>query len=221
MRTLVLCALLLLLCTCDRAQNDRNKQDLVTIVNGTLRYQEVGQILEATVRVSPTDTTVNAPTPTLFGTAMPRLRLAGNGVFRERRSLPLPPQISLTVPCKKTDCPLGIDFSPPFIDSIAPVVSKQKTLSIPVAAVGLSKHESLVVFFEPKDRHSAPERIQLVGPTSTGTLTLPKKTLANIPAGAYDVYLIKQQLRQDSSAFVRSSLQMEYFTKSVDVSLRD
>ncbi|MEM9258788.1 MAG: hypothetical protein AAGA62_04015 [Bacteroidota bacterium] len=220
MRTLVLGALFTLLCTCDRAQNDRSKQDTLTTVSGTLRYQEVGQVLEATLRVSPTDSTANAPTPTLFGTAMPRLRLAGNGTFRERRSLPLPPQITLTAPCGDTDCLLRVDFSPPYIDSFPPVVSKQKTLSIPVAAVGLGEQESLVIFFEPKDR-STPERIQLVGPTSTGTLTLPKKTLANIPAGEYEVYLIKQQLRKDSTALLRASLQTEYFTKAVGLSLRD
>lgn len=190
------------------------------MVNGTLRYQETGQVLEATLRVHPTDTLPNAPTPTLFGTALPRLRLAGNGIFRGRRSLALPPNIALTVPCPTGDCPLSIDFSPLFIDSLPPVVSKGNTLSVPVASTGLSAEESLIVFFEPKDR-SAPERIQLVGPTSTGILTLPKKTLATIPTGEYEIYLIKQQLFKDSTTNLQASIQTEYFTKSVGLSLRD
>lgn len=220
MRILVLCSFAALLCTCARAEKSGSKNEVPTTVAGTLRYQESGQVLEATLTLNPSDSLPNAPTPTLFGTAMPRLRLAGNGTFRERRSLVLPPSLSLTVPCSTGDCPLNIGFNPPFIDSLPPVISKAKTLSVPVATAGLSARESLVVFFEPKDR-STPERIQLVGPTSSGTLTLPKKTLANIPAGEYEIYLIKQQLFKDSTAAFKASIQTEYFTKSVGVSLRN
>lgn len=204
------------LCTCDRASLSQTE---TTVVAGTIRYQQDNQLLEASLRITPVDSSVNAAYPTLFGTAMAPAPLVGPGRFRTRRNLAFPNTFRLTVPCPTgPNCPLDYQFSPPFADSIPPTLTLGKSARFPVANSGLSANESMVVFFEPADR-SAPRRIQLLGPTSTGILTLRKEVFADIPAGDYEVYLVKQQLQKDSSANVIASFQTEYFTRAKPVKI--
>lgn len=206
----------LLLCTCGRAQQS---QDGPTVIAGTIRFQQTNQLLEATLRVSPVDSSENAIYPTLFGTAMTPAPLVGPGRFRTRRSLAFPNTFRLTVPCQEgPNCPINYQFTPPFSDSIPPLLIQGKSAFFPVANAGLADNESLVLFFEPEDR-SAPRRIQLLGPTSTGQFTLRKEVFADIPTGVYEVYLVKQQLQKDSTTSIISSLQTEYFTKATTVEI--
>jgi len=85
-------------------------------------------------------------------------------------------------------------------------------------STGLLEAENLILFFEPDDR-SAPTRITLQGPTQSGRVTVPKKALLDVAPGKYEVYIIKQQLHQDSTAVVQTSLQTQYYTKSVAVTV--
>jgi len=205
----------LLLCTCGR------DQQIPTVVAGTIRYQQDNQLLEATVRLEPIDSSANAIYPSLFGTAMTPSPLAGPGRFRTRRSLAFPNTFRLTVPCPDgPNCPLDYQFAPPFSDSIPPSLTLGKSVQFPVAATGLSAEESLVIFFEPADR-STPHRIQLLGPTASGNLTLRKEVFADIPPGAYEVYLVKQQLKKDSTASIMASFQTEYFTKARSIEIME
>jgi len=126
----------------------------------------------------------------------------------------------MTLPCgQASECVLSYDFLPLFADSIPSQISLAETVAFPVAGGGLLSDESLVIFFEPADR-SSPKRIQLMGPTDTGIFTLPKNSLEDIPAGDYQVYLIKQQLHQDSTAYYKASIQTEYFSKTVLVKVQ-
>ncbi|MFT7120552.1 MAG: hypothetical protein ACJAZ9_000726 [Neolewinella sp.] len=213
--TLFLSLLFLLnLSTCAPAQKSSKP---TTNFTGTIRYQQPRQLLEANFRITPVDNTINVIYPTLFGTAMAPFEPTGPGNYRTRRNLPFPTTLQLTAPCSDgPNCPLSLNFQPPFSDSIPRELSKSQSAIFPVGTVGLTKAESLIIFFEPAD-HSTPRRIQLVGPTSTGNLTLRKEAISDIPAGEYLVYLVKQGVQKDSSAALVSSVQMEYFTKSKPV----
>ncbi|MEL7159212.1 MAG: hypothetical protein AAFN92_00530 [Bacteroidota bacterium] len=215
MRLLFRCCLLSLLCTCGRAPAPPP-----TELSGTLRYRAADRSLEVTLRLSPADTLPSAPVPTLFGSSLSPLPLAGTGVYRTRRQLELPPLIQLTAPCSTGDCPVALPFVAPRIDSLPAELSNSRSTAFPVADAGLTPAESIVVFFEPADR-SSPRRLQLVGPSTSGVLTLPARALADVPPGKYEVYLIKQQLVRDSTEHLRYSLQTEYFTRSKNVTVTD
>jgi len=187
---------------------------------GNIRYTESNQLLVGTLNLSPADSSGTQAPPTLLGSAMPALERAGAGNFRTRRQLHFPETIQMTLPCgQASECVLSYDFLPVFADSIPTQISLAETVAFPVAGGGLLSDESLVIFFEPADR-SSPKRIQLMGPTDTGIFTLPKNSLEDIPAGDYQVYLIKQQLHQDSTAYYKASIQTEYFSKTVLVKVQ-
>ncbi|WP_020570248.1 hypothetical protein [Neolewinella persica] len=200
-----------LLCTCDPAP----KAASTTLV-GNVRYDEGSQILNVDLAIDP----VPDGFPSLFGSAMPALPAAGTGHFRGRRTLPFTSPIKLAVPCASTPCLLEVAFTPPFADSIPAVINKKESVRFAAGSTGLSATENLVTFFEPADR-SAPRRILLQGPTSTGMLKLPKEALSDIPVGKYQVYLVKQQLQKDSLSTMQSSVQTEYFTRTIPVEIKE
>lgn len=208
----------LLLCTCGPALNSQKE---ATVVAGTIRYQQDNKLLEATLRIEPVDSSDKAVYPTLFGTAMTPAPMVGPGRFRTRRSLTFPTTFRLTAPCPEgPNCPLDYGFSPPFSDSIPSALTLGKSARFPVANTGLAADESLVLFFEPADR-SEPRRVQLLGPTSSGQFTLRKEVFSDIPVGSYEVYLVKQQLKKDSTGTIIASLQTEYFTKAKTVEIME
>jgi len=216
MRIILLGCLFTFLCTCGRAPEAAPSARLT----GTLRYQKDGQLLEASLNVSPADSLTSTRAPTLFGTVLESTSQLGAGRYRARRRLELPPVIRLTAPCPAGDCPLTINFIPPYLDSLPTLLNRKRTLAFPYAAAGLAASESVVLFFEPEGR-SAPHRIQLIGPTDTGVLTLPAKTLADVSPGTYRAYLIKQQLAKDSTKQLSYSLQTEFFTRTRSVRVSD
>lgn len=201
----------LLLCTCDRA-----KKTPPTTLVGNVRYDESTQILNVDVAIDP----IGNRFPTLYGSAIPAFPAAGPGHFRNRRTLPFTSPIKLSVPCATAACPLELSFTPPFADSIPAIINKNQSVRFVAGSTGLLATENLEAFFEPADR-SAPRRILLKGPTSSGTLSLPKEALSNIPAGKYQVYLVKQQLHKDSLLTLQSSVQTEYFTNMVPVEVKE
>lgn len=203
--------LTLFLCTCDRAP-----KALPTTVVGDVRYDEGTQILNVNLAIDP----VKSGFPTLYGSAIPAFEAAGPGHFRGRRTLPFSSPVKLSLPCASSPCPLDLPFVPPFADSIPAVIDKTKKVRFAASSHGLLETENLVAFFEPADR-SAPRRILLRGPTSTGYLTLPKEAMSDIPAGKYEVYLVKQQLQKDSLPALQSSIQTEFFTRMVPVEVKE
>lgn len=203
--------LTLLLCTCDRAS-----QPPPTTIVGNVRYDESTRILNVDVAVDPLENGF----PSLFGSSIPAFPAGGSGHFRDRRTLPFTSPIKLTVPCATSPCSLALAFTPPFADSIPAVINKKESVRFAAGSTGLLETEYLETFFEPEDR-SAPRRILLRGPTSSGILSLPKEALSNIPAGKYQVYLVKQQLYKDSLSTLQSSIQTEYFTNMVPVEVKE
>lgn len=218
--TIALASLLIpLLYTCDRAPKGPQTQqhDGPTRLAGTLRYQQGSSLLETTMQLDPA--IKDGPAPLLLGSPLEPLPTAGAGRFRARRSSALPTSLSAGIPCPDREaCTTRWEFTPPFADSIPPVLSKSKTSRIPILDGGLTEAESLVMFFEPV-LPKTPRRLQLIGPTSTGFLTLRREALSDIPTGKYRVYLVKQQLHKDSTASLVSSIQSEYFTTSREVTV--
>lgn len=188
---------------------------------GTVRYQEDGKLLEATVSVGMADTTMAYAPPTLLGSVMDPLPRAGANHYRSRRTLPFPVPLRFGVPRPGSDnATLEYRFMPPLVDSLPRFLEKTESLRVPVGSQPLADNESLVVFFEPVDR-STPRRLQLVGPTKSNYLSVRPAALADIPPGDYMVYLVKQQLHKVADEEVRGSLQTEYFTRSKAVKVRE
>ena len=105
------------------------------------------------------------------------------------------------------------------IDSLPAVFNRERSMNFSVSESGLRADESLVVFFEPVER-GVPHRILVTGPTSTGTVSLPTSATADLPPGAYNVYLVRQRLVRDRKQDLKLSLQTEYFTPSRPTTVR-
>jgi hypothetical protein len=207
--TLLLC-LSTFLCTCGPAQKESTGP---TAVVGNIRYEESPQILETSLTISP----VTATAPAVLGTTLNPITSMGVGHYRGRQQTEFPAVIDLSIPGQSG---LVVRFSPPFADSIPAVLSKSQSVKIATMKNGLTDNENLVLFLEPKDR-STPKRILLQGPTSTGILTLPKETMKDVNPGKYQAYLIKQQLQKDSTSTMESSLQTEYYTRSIPIEVKE
>jgi len=204
------------LCTCGPAQSDTVKG---TAAVGSIRYQEDLRFLEATISIDP----VANGKPQLNGQPFKPLPTAGAGHFRLRREANFPSTLTLDVPCgnrQAINCPVIINLAIPFADSIPDVIDKTRTNRFAALPGGLLEHENMLLFFEPEDR-STPRRILLQGPTSTGRVTLPKESIADVKPGEYQLYLVKQGLSKDSTANLQHSIQTEYFTRSVAVTVRE
>ena len=210
LRFTVLLPLISLLCTCGPAPK---KAAEPTAVVGSIRYDEGSQLLESTLTVSPLPLTP----PAVLGTTLRELTAMGPGHYRGRQQTNFPAAIDLNIAGQPAQV---IRFSPPFSDSLPPTLLTSRTAKIPAMRGGLADNESLVFFLEPEDR-STPKRILLQGPSNSGVLTLPKQSLADVKPGRYAAYFVKQQLQKDSTASLETSLQTEYFTKSVTVEVKD
>lgn len=207
----------LFFCTCGPAQ--KTDPVLQTSASGYVRYQQDQQLLEASLNLSPAPATA----PSLFDTPLPSFAQAGPGNFKLRKKMAFTPDFSFSLPCgegQNTACPISYTFTPPFIDSLPLIMSRNETVRFVAGEKGLGRQENLEVFFEPTDR-SSPQRMLIQGPTSRGTVTLPKLAMGDLKPGQYDVYLVKQQLNQDSTAALQHSLQTEYFTTMRRVEIRD
>lgn len=183
------------------------------MVIGNIRYDESTQLLEANLTVSP----VPATAPAVLGTTLSPLAGMGAGHYRGRQQTEFTDPMDLNVSGHPGQV---IRFSRPFADSIPTVLYKSRTAKIPVMHTGLTDKESLVFFLEPKDR-STPKRILLQGPSNSGILTLPKESMSDVNPGRYTAYFIKQQLQKDSTATLETSLQTEYYTKSIYIEVKE
>jgi hypothetical protein len=210
LRLTVLLCLSTFLCTCGPAQVQNTEP---TAVVGNIRYEESPKRLEANLTVSP----ATPISPAILGEILKPITGMGAGQYRGRQKIEFPTAIDISIPGQPS---LVIRFSPPFADSIPAVLSKSQSVKIPTMKNGLADNENLVLFLEPKDR-STPKRILLQGPTSTGILTLPKETMKDVKPGKYQAYLIKQQLQKDSTAALQTSLQTEYYTKSIRIVVKE
>ena len=84
----------------------------------------------------------------------------------------------------------------------------------------LQEGESVIFFFEPT-AGGAPRRLQFVGPTTTAVLGLPAESLADVPAGEYSFYYVRQGVAKDSTAALVHKIQTEYFTRSRPLTVVD
>ncbi|MBC6995261.1 hypothetical protein QWY85_12930 [Neolewinella lacunae] len=217
MRIALLCFFIPILCTCGRAPLTT---EMATVV-GTVRYEEPRRLLTTAFNITPADSLENAPVPTLFASPLARQPLAGPGRFQDRRTVAAPDSLRGTLPLPgNPQHPFAVAFPAVAIDSLPARHQRSAPLVFPVGKRALSEQESLVLFFEPND-HGTPHRIQLLGPTSSPTLSVPAKTLETVPAGVYQVYLVRQGLHKDSTALLRLSVQTEFFTRSAPLELWD
>lgn len=217
MRIALLCFFVPIFCTCGRAPVTT---EMATVV-GTVRYEEPGRLLTTAFNITPADSLENAPVPTLFASPLSRQPLAGPGRFQDRRTVAAPDSLRGTLPLPgQPKHPFALAFPAAAIDSLPARHQRSAPLIFPVGSQALGGQESLLLFFEPTDR-SVPHRIQLLGPTSSPTLTVPAKTLEAVPAGTYQVYLVRQGLHKDSTAVLRLSVQTEFFTRSAPLELLD
>ena len=218
MRLLPLLALAILLCTCGPAMPPPPTPPAeLPIVAANVRYQEDGQRLSATMTV-PSELLPNGA-PTLYGTTLSQLANGSRKMFRGNRQLPLPGKVEVTVPSADGHLAVSFPFAPVFLDSLPAVLDRKASVRFPFSNAAMTEDESLVVFFEPTER-STPRRLQIVGPTQAPAITIPTAAIASYPAGDYDVYLVKQSLVRDSSAYVKASVQTEYYTATRRITLR-
>ena len=207
----LLCLLCLLLCTCGRAPTPPPLR-----VAGTIRYDTPRRLLQATLELNGADSTAAAPF--LAGTPMRPLPRTKNSVFQYRRESPPPAEVAMSFPCPTGPCQTSVRLPMVSVDSLPSRIFRQANLRVTVSDTPLRYGESIVFFFEPLDR-SAPQRIQFLGPSQTGTITLKRETLEGLEHDDYDLYLVRQGLARDSTAHLQTSLQTEYIsaTKRITV----
>ncbi|NJC26339.1 hypothetical protein [Neolewinella antarctica] len=210
--TLLFCTFL---CTCSRAPAD----DVQDLVIGNLRYQERSQLLDATVEIRREDTSTTYSPPTVFNFPMQKVPRGGE-LFKYRRPMQYPAILLLDVPCHNDRCPLELRFPPVSVAAIPDVIARGQKLRAPIGRSALGEGESLLYFFESTDR-SAPRQIQILGPTASNVVTLPKAAVSTIAPGEYELYLIKQKLVKDSTSKLRSSFQLAFYTNTKPVTVTD
>mgnify|MGYP000709687492 CR=1 FL=1 len=170
----------LLLCTCGPAP-----QAPTTTIVGNVRYDKGTQILNVDVAIDPIQTGF----PSLYGSALPAFPAAGPGHFRGRRTVPFTSPVRLSVPCATGTCSLELAFTPPFADSIPPVINTKQSVRFAAGTTGLSATEILVTFFEPAD-FSTPLLTLLSCPTSSCVPRLPQYALSDHPSRPSSLSLV-------------------------------
>jgi hypothetical protein len=218
MRILVFLLLASLLCTCAPSPGES-----LVVAAGTVRYQSGERTLKASISLSRTDSTLRLPAPSLYGSVMDPLVQDKTGQqFQAYRPMEFPGNIRFTLPAGDQEVKtVSFPLLPPSVDSVPTVISRAISHNFPVAESGLAANENLVLFFEPGDAGGQPRRILVQGPTSSGNVSIPKHVLTDIAPGDYQFYLIKQKLFRDSLPLLKVSLQAEYFSPTISLTVTE
>lgn len=187
----------------------------VKSVSGHVRYQRGNQSLLADLQLADSTDRI----PTFLGSAMEPIGNLPTDRFRHYATGDLPSVLRFGIDHDGSATVFSFVTHPVFVDSLPDTLDRSRTINFPVADRGLTDKESLVMFFEPTD-NSTPKRILITGPTETGTVSLPVSAIDDIAAGNYEVYFVKQRLFKDQIRTLRASIQTEYFTRSVPVTVQ-
>ncbi|MEM6396702.1 MAG: hypothetical protein AAF741_10170 [Bacteroidota bacterium] len=193
-----------------------------------IRYEETNGILRAITSLNTGDSlpvaTTYEPLPNvspLFLNSPMQIRPADKR-WVERRVIKWSDELSLAIPRPaETDEKERIKFNvfmpAPYIDSLPARIDLSKGTHFEYGDEPLEEGESLLIFFETREWDPGIKRILIAGPTRDATARLPPKTLRELRAGNYELYLVKQKLSRDTVEDMRASTQIEYFTKSKQV----
>ena len=190
-----------------------------TRVVGTIRYVQDQALLQTTLQLEAVAETDDA-IPTLLGAEMRAPAEGGSGLFTDRRKMAYPPKVDMTVPCGGDACLLSIPLAMAAIDSIPTSMSRAEAQRLRIGQAPLREGESIVFFFEPV-AGGAPRRLQFMGPTTSAVLGLPAESFADVPAGDYNIYLVRQGVVKDSTAALVHKIQTEYFTRPQPIMVAD
>ncbi|OAV46114.1 hypothetical protein [Lewinella sp. 4G2] len=205
----ILSCIFLLFCTCDSAPSNGERDGAVVFLN----YEQDQQLLTTRMNLGLAGEAPITGVPTVYGSPLDSFTRQGVTTWQLRKNLNYPSVIPLEIPCGDALCNRDVKLAPVFVDSFPNVIDPKKDLQVAYGPEALTSSESLVFYFGPQDR-SAPEKIKLVGPTNSPVATLPSDALAKLKPGKYNVYLIKQQLKRDTTARLWTSIQAEYMTRT-------
>lgn len=183
-----------------------------TRVVGTLRYTQDQRLLQTTLQIETEAELSETSAPSVMGSAMRAATAGGAGLYTDRRQVALPPKVDLTVPCQEDVCLLSLELPIASVDSLPATMSRTEAQRLRIGQAPLGQGESVILFFEPT-AGGAPRRLQFMGPTTTAVLGLPAESLADVPAGNYSFYLVRQGVVKDSTAALVHKIQTEYFTR--------
>lgn len=195
-------------------QSDPELADELKMVSGHLRYEAGTKVFEAELILPDSSDS----RPKFRDEEMRMVAGTGGRRFRYGTKAGLISNPSFTITDGREALSFAVPLSPVTIDSLADSLALINLISFEVADRGLNDDESIIVFFEPNDR-GMPRRILVTGPTTSGTISLPTTATSDIPAGAYQVYLVKQRVVRARKSNVRISVQTEYFTPSKKVTV--
>ena len=186
----------------------------VVRISGHLRYEQETNLLRAELVQADTSLAnplfMGQPMREVTGTAPKRFTGSVKGITGQ-------PLFSVLLPDGNED--IAVPMKGVYIDSLPASFSRDSTVNFMVGEQGLGAEESLLLFFEPEEM-IAPRRILITGPTTSGMVSLPPPALVDLPVGNYRAYLVKQQLYKEKAAYLRTSIQTEFFTASRPVTVR-
>lgn len=222
--------LLLLLLAC---QQSAPSYEGFLLPTAEIRYQERNRDLRAIVQLRQGDslsasTTYEAPTGSvsfLGSPMMDQLSTAAGQRWQTTRKIDWPAELSFSLPqpdFQSGDERFDLRFAmaPPSADSIPAIINRSQGARFKFSDQALAANESLLLFFETRAWNPGVKRVLLAGPTNSPYFNLPAATIRELPAGTYEVYLVKQALVRDSLPQLKSSTQIEYFTRSRSVEVR-
>ncbi|MEM7575391.1 MAG: hypothetical protein AAF433_20965 [Bacteroidota bacterium] len=222
--------LLLLLLAC---QPSTPSYENFLLPTAEIRYQERSRELRAIVQLRQGDslassTTYEAATGSvsfLGSPMMDQLSTAAGQRWQATRKIDWPAELYFSLPqpdFKNGDERFDLRFAmaPPTADSIPAIIDRAQGARFKFSNQALAANESLLLFFETRAWNPGVKRVLLAGPTNSAFFNLPAATIQELPAGNYEVYLVKQALVRDSLAQLKTSTQIEYFTRSRSVEVR-
>ena len=198
-----------------------------------IRYQEHSRELRAMVQLRQGDSlatssiyTAEEGSVSFLGSPMlEQLSTAAGERWQASRKMTWPAELYFNLPApgheagdERTE--VRFRMAAPSADSIPSVIDRTEGARFQFGDQPLAANESLLLFFETRAWNPGVKRILLAGPTKSPYFNLPSATIQELPTGTYEVYLVKQALIRDSLPELRSSTQIEYFTRSRSVEVQ-
>lgn len=188
----------------------------VQTLNGLLRYEQRDSTLEGQLTLGDSI----EGTPQLAGEPMTLSAGTSGRRYILKTERAFVPGLHYAIPYAGDTADFLLHLDTVFIDSLPAELYRDTAVSFPVAQQGLLESESLVIAFQPRDGSRNDKRILITGPTSSGMVTLPPATLADLPAGEYRVYLFKQQLYRERQGYLKANIRMEYVSRAAVTTVR-
>lgn len=216
-------AIFIFIVSCDSVGYNENSQNPI-LPASEVRYLESSGQIRAILQLKQGDSLATAQSYTP-ASDQPPLFLGSPMQFREtrqrwmeERELDWTGQLRFAIPRPadsgdRERLAYEINMDPPTIDSIPTTIDLSRGSRFRFGDSSLEDNESLLIFFETREWNPGVKRILIAGPTSDSYARLPPEALRELPAGNYELYLVKQKLSRDTIPGLRASTQIEYFTK--------